>query len=52
MRQYVKDEKQLTFRNGKESDGYDRVPMGTSDRIMGVANGQIKWMVLYMSSCH
>ena len=41
---------QLTFRDGKEGNGSYRVPMSASDSIVRVANRQIEWMVLYMSS--
>jgi len=47
-----KDEKELTFRDGKEGDGYNRIPMSASDGVVRVANRQVEWVVLYMPSRH
>jgi len=47
-----KDEKELTFRNSKEGDGYNCILMSVLDGIVRVANRQVEWVVLYMPSCH
>jgi len=46
------NEKQLTFRDGEEGDGYDCVPISMSDSIVRVTDREIEQVVLYMSSCH
>ena len=41
-----------TFRNGKEANGCNCVPVSTSDSVVRVANGQIERVVLYMPGRH
>jgi len=47
-----KGKKECTFRDGKEGDGCNCILISMSDSIVGVANGQIEWVVLYMPSWH
>jgi hypothetical protein len=45
-----KNEEKVTFRDCEEGNGYNCVPMSTSDGVVRVANRQIERMILYMSS--
>ena len=46
------NKKELTFWDGKEGDGYNRIPMGASDGVVRVPNRQVERVILYMASRH